>query len=110
MSTEPEVVVQDDVAPKPKRKATKAKAAVAEKKRKSYCVYLGPSIRGVIQRGAIFQGEKSEVLKALDGAVAKYPEIKYLVVADETLATDRIKIKTAGNLLYVKNNQLMSRL
>jgi hypothetical protein len=38
--------------------------------------------------------------------IAQYPLIASLVVSDETLPTDRIKVKTPGNLLYVNYHKL----
>ena len=68
-----------------------------------FCVYLGPTIVGVIQYGAIYMGSKGQ---ALESAIEKYPLIARLIVTNKTLAQDRIKIKTPGNLLYETRRQL----
>ncbi len=54
-------------------------------------VYIGPSIRGVIQNGSIFQGAIPHV--------EKYPQIEKLIVADTEAAEAKIKVKTPGNSL-----------
>lgn len=55
---------------------------------KEVFVYLGPSIRGVIQNGTIYQCTKDELTKTLDFAISAYPDIAPLVVkADEVMAT-----------------------
>lgn len=94
-----------EVVTKPSRKKAQPK-----KSAKPFCVYLGPSIRGVIQKGAIYPGEKITVLSQLQGTIEKYPQIKYLVTTHESVATDRLKLKTPGNLLFEKNKQLISSL
>lgn len=76
----------------------------------SFCVYLGPSIRGVIQSGTVYTGSKEKALASLESAVKTYPLIAKLIVPGETLPEDRIKVKTAGNLLNVHYNKLVASL
>ncbi len=71
-----------------------------------FCVYLGPTIMGVIQTGAIYHGTKPDVLKSIESAASQYPRISTLIVDGETLAVDRMKVKTPGNLLYVNYRKL----
>jgi len=65
----------------------------------SFCVYIGPSIRGVIQTNTIYEGSKKETETKLADEIGKYPLIKRLIVTDKSLAEDRIKVKTAGSPL-----------
>lgn len=65
-----------------------------------YCVYIGPSIRGVIQYGSIHAGKLDEVLKDIKPAIDKYPLIAGLVVTGERLSVSRIQVKTPGNAIY----------
>ena len=71
-----------------------------------FCVYLGPTMMGVIQRGTIYRGGRKEVLDSLAPVIEQHPLIASLVVSDETLPADRIKVKTPGNLLYVNYHKL----
>ena len=71
-----------------------------------FCVYLGPTMMGVIQRGTIYRGGRKEVLDSLAPVIDQHPLIASLVVSDETLPADRIKVKTPGNLLYVNYHKL----
>lgn len=71
-------------------------------------VYLGPSIRGVIQSGTIFNGTKAEMIAFYSAQIEKYPLIRTLIVTDKTLAEDRIRVKTPGNALYVNYHKLLS--
>lgn len=65
----------------------------------SYCVYIGPSIRGVIQSGTVYQGTRKQVEKKLVRAIERFPLISKLIVTDRTFVQDRKKVKEPGNLL-----------
>lgn len=71
-----------------------------------FCVYLGPSIRGVIQHGMILSGSKEKAMAFLAPAIENYPLIAELIVPGATLAADRVKVKTPGNLLNVNYKKL----
>lgn len=73
-----------------------------------FCVYLGPTVIGVIQKGTVFRGSKDEVVASLSSAVEKYPLIPSLIVGSATLPEDRIKAKTPGNLLYVNYHKMLA--
>lgn len=89
------------------RVKTKKKAAP---KGAGFCVYIGPSIVGLMQNGTVYRGTKPEVLKRNDvaAAVEKRPLVASLIVSGDTLAADRIKVNTPGNLLYVNYRRLAS--
>ena len=79
---------------------TRTHAKKPTAKSDGFCVYLGPSIRGVIQEGTIYPGTRQAVLKRLSGVVKEYPAVADLVVTGATLPVDRVRVKTPGNLLY----------
>ena len=91
----------------------KEKQKTAEKKPASkpdgFCVYIGPSIRGVIQGGMIMEGTKEKMCSFLAKAIENYPLIKSLIVTGATLPEDRIKVKTPGNLLHVNYMKLSGK-
>lgn len=90
-----------------KKTAAKKKAAKkADASGAGFCVYIGPSIRGVIQSGTVYRGERATVLVELTAAVEQRPLIASLVVDGATLPVDRIKVKTPGNLLFVNYKKL----
>jgi len=91
---------------KAERKAVAEKAAKHDKS--EFCVYLGPSIYGVIQTGTVYKGNRKNAEATLASAIVKYPLIARLIVTNETVAEDRIKVKTAGNLLYTLYKKLAS--
>ncbi|MCM1439159.1 MAG: hypothetical protein NC131_08150 [Roseburia sp.] len=86
-------------------KTTKAEPAP---KRAGFCCYIGPTIPGVIQSGHIYGGTRAEVLKTIAPIVEERPLVASLLVDGETLAVDRIKAKTPGNLLHVNYMKLAS--
>ena len=73
-----------------------------------FCVYIGPNIAGVIQSGMIYRGTRKEVLASVANVTEKHPLVASLIVTGDTLAQDRIKVKTPGNLLYVNYHKLAS--
>ena len=92
------------------KKTTKEKKAEAPKQEPGFFVYLGPSIRGVIQTATIFTGTREEVEEFLAGPIERYPRIKRLLVSGETLPEDRVKVKTPGNGLNAAYVKLVSEL
>ena len=76
----------------------------------SVYVYIGPSIKGVIQKGTIYPGSRQEVIAALDRAIHKYPRIRNLIVSGDTLAVDRISVKTPGTRLSTEYKKLVAEL
>lgn len=95
--TEP---VERVTAPAPKKKPTPKSAG--------FSVYIGPTIPGVIQSGHVYGSPRAEALKVIAPIVEKRPLVASLLVDGDTLAADRIKVKTPGNLLFVNYKRLAS--
>lgn len=76
----------------------------------SFFAYIGPSIRGVIQRNTIYTGTRAEVEESLADQIRRFPRIKKLLVGGSTLAADRVKIVTPGNYLYEEHRRLVAEL
>lgn len=91
-----------------KPKAAKRTAQKNQPKAAGFCVYIGPTILGVIQTGMVLRGTKEEAVETVALAVEKYPLVKTLIVPGETLGVDRIKVNTPGNLLYVNYHKLVA--
>lgn len=74
-----------------------------------FCVYIGPTIVGVIQNGTIYPGSKKQVLASpeLTLLMAKYPLGADLLIDGEKLAASRQLLKQPGNLLHNKYRQLV---
>ena len=58
-------------------------------------VYIGPSIKGVIQNGTIYNRPKETILSSLNEAIKTYPSIEFLLIPAAELpeANKRIKLK-----------------
>ena len=76
----------------------------------TFCMYLGPTIRGVIQHASIYAGTVEDAAKELDMQIKKYPRIKALLIPEATLPEDRVKIKTPGNYLFEQNRLFIKEL
>ncbi len=70
------------------------------------CVYIGPSLRGIITKGQVFRGDKQTALASLVPAARKYPGIANLIVSGEQLAGARFEVKREGSLLNKKYTML----
>lgn len=97
--------------------ATQAEKADVKKSTEStaegnggFCVYLGPSIHGVILRGTVFGGDKKSTLAELDSAIKAQPLIAALIVPGDALSESLIKVKAPGNLLYENYRKLAGRI
>ena len=76
----------------------------------TFYAYIGPTIRGVIQRNSLYTGTRAEVEARLAMQIEKYPSIKALLVGGSTLAADREKINQPGNRLYEANRRFVAEL
>lgn len=86
-------------APKPKTKAPCG-----------FCVYLGPSIRGLVQNGSIYEGTRESVLELLSVQISKYPRIGTLIIPGDEIAEARVKLKNKGNYLFEENRKLVAEI
>jgi len=75
-----------------------------------FCVYLGPSIRGVVQNGTIYEGSLETVKNKLAEAIERYPRIASLISTGDELAENRVRIKNKGNYLYEENRRFIAEL
>ncbi len=75
----------------------------------SFCVYIGPSIRGVIPTGKVYRGSKSEALYTAADVITAYPLVEKLMVTDRELPEARLKVKQPGNYLHTCYTQLQQQ-
>jgi len=74
-----------------------------------FFVYLGPSIRGLIQNGDIFKGDREKVMEDAKAAIDRFPLIEKMLVPGETLFKARVQIKTEGTALYAYSKKLRAQ-
>jgi len=86
------------------------KATPPLKEFSGYCVYIGPTIRGVIQHGNIFQFPKEEAKKRLNIAIDRYPEVFDLIAPGNQLAAKAAEVKNKKSWLYHVYNRLEKKI
>lgn len=74
----------------------------AEQKESGCYCYIGPTVVGTIQYGAMYGGSKEEVLALpeVTMAVEKYPAVADLIVAGDALTESKAQIKSKCGALY----------
>jgi hypothetical protein len=72
-------------------------------------VYIGPTIHGQIQKGAVFKGGKQEATALYAVAIERYPAIARLIVPAERLAEARNNIRLQRGLVYKHYKELVSK-
>lgn len=88
------------------RVRTARKAVQRKDAGSGFFVYIGPTLRGVIEHGRVFFGSREDADRAAARACAHEPLIRQLIVPGETLAEDRLKVKTPGTALYEFNKRV----
>lgn len=71
-----------------------------------FYIYIGPTIRGVIQNGAIYRGTRAEAMEKAASAIEKYKLVKTLIVSGDVLPVARLRLKEPGNAFYVNYHKL----
>lgn len=71
-----------------------------------FYIYIGPTIRGVIQNGAIYRGTRAEAVEKAASAIQKYKLVKSLIVSGDALPVARLRLKEPGNAFYVNYRKL----
>ena len=99
----------DNAENKPADKAN-AKQEKPPEKSGTFCVYLGPSIQGVITSGTIYDSDKKGTLKKLSRVIERFPMIGRLIVTGAALPESRLQIKKSGSLLYANYNKFVAQL
>lgn len=87
-------------------KLKKPSAKKPELNGSGYCVYIGPSIRGVVQYGQVIAGEKQDAFNKLADGIEKFPLIKKLIVTGAELPSANELIKKPGCALFDAKKRL----
>lgn len=74
-----------------------------------YRVYIGPSIRGHVQYGAVFVS-LAEARAELEREFARFPAFGIFLVTGQQLPEARIDVKTPGTALYEQAKKLRAEL
>ncbi|MCL2487350.1 MAG: hypothetical protein FWE80_01565 [Oscillospiraceae bacterium] len=65
-----------------------------------FCVYLGPTVHGVIQSGRIFHGSRVTAARRLKLPAYIAQHVSALIVNGDKLSEKRVEVKTPGSRLY----------
>lgn len=71
-------------------------------------IYIGPTTNTGLVENTIFTGSRKAVEKYLEPTIEKLPQVRLLIVATESLAVSKPKVKTAGTLLNKYYNDVLS--
>lgn len=74
------------------------KRKTAAKRESPYCVYLGPTLRGVIESGRVFSGSVEAALASLPEH-ARTAEIRGLIVPAEDIPDAMRRLREGGGLI-----------
>lgn len=70
-------------------------------------IYVGPTIRGVIQEGTVYAGTRADVLSRVSAAVDAIPGVADLIVPAENVSAVRHQIKHGTNLYSIAYRKVL---
>ena len=71
-------------------------------------IYIGPTTRTGLVENTIFSGSRESVEEHLKDTLEKIPQVRLLIVATESLAASKAKVRKAGTLLNKYYNDVLS--
>jgi len=81
----------------------------ADVNRSGFYVYIGPNIKGLVQTGTIYRGDRANAYRAAARAIEEHPLVKALIVSGDALPQARLRVKTPGNALYANYQKLAGK-
>lgn len=82
---------------------------VSETNESGFYIYIGPNMKGLIQTGTIYRGDRANALEKAKAAIEKQPLVKSLIVSGDALPVARLRVKTPGNALYASYKKLAGK-
>ena len=79
----------------------------AEANTSGFYIYIGPNIKGLIQTGSIYRGDREHAYQMAAAAIEKHPKVKS--VSGDALPEARLKVKVPGNVLYANYKKLAGK-
>lgn len=86
-----------------------ATSKAVEANSSGFYIYIGPNIKGLIQTGTIYRGDRESAHQKAAAAIEKQPKVKTLIVSGDALPKARLKVKTPGNVLYATYKELAGK-
>ena len=75
-----------------------------------FYMYIGPSIRGVIQTATLYNGTFEDIVAFLAPAIERYPRIRSFIISGSKLPYERLKLKKPGTFLYNEYRAFLNQL
>ncbi len=92
-----------------KKEQSAAAPKATEVNSSGFYIYIGPNIKGLIQTGTIYRGDRESAYRKAAAAIEKQPKVKTLIVSGDALPEARLKVKVPGNVLYATYKELAGK-
>lgn len=106
--TTAEKAVENEKAVNPTPKAEKGQETANTEATEGRFIYIGPTTRTGLVENTIFSGSRESVEEHLKDTLEKIPQVRLLIVATESLAASKAKVRKAGTLLNKYYNDVLS--
>ena len=90
-------------------KNLQAPTTASEANESGFYIYIGPNMKGLIQTGTIYRGNRAHALEQAGAAIERQPLVKSLIVSGDALPEARLRVKTPGNALYASYQKLAGK-
>lgn len=100
--------VENEKAVNPTTKAEKGKETANMEATEGRFIYIGPTTRTGLVENTIFSGSRESVEEHLKDTLEKIPQVRLLIVATNSLAASKAKVRKAGTLLNKYYNDVLS--
>ena len=100
--------VENENAVNPTTKAEKGQETANTEATEGRFIYIGPTTRTGLVENTIFSGSRESVEEHLKDTLEKIPQVGLLIVATESLAVNKAKVRKAGTLLNKYYNDVLS--
>lgn len=100
--------VENEKAVNPTPKAEKGQETANTEATEGRFIYIGPTTRTGLVENTIFSGSRESVEEHLKDTLEKIPQVRLLIVATESLAVNKAKVRKAGTLLNKYYNDVLS--
>ena len=92
----------------PPPKAEKGQETANTEATEGRFIYIGPTTRTGLVENTIFSGSRESVEEHLKDTLEKIPQVRLLIVATESLAVNKAKVRKACTLLNKYYNDVLS--
>lgn len=89
-------------------KAEKGKETANTEATEGRFIYIGPTTRTGLVENTIFSGSRESVEEHLKETLEKIPQVRSLIVATNSLAVNKAKVRKIGTLLNKYYNDVLS--